>query len=166
MNGLSPQSLAAISVVFFEECEEHLAQLRAGLDALDRGERDVEILAVAMRAAHSVKGGAGVFGFDDLVRLSRQLESAIAEVHDGRCDPTPHVLAILRQAADGLADLIDAARDQRTVDAGRLGPLFDGMAAILPPSGEPAALEELDFQPRPMAFRTLGPDGCWVCRPA
>jgi two-component system, chemotaxis family, sensor kinase CheA len=161
MAGLSTESLAAIGVVFFQECDEHLSRLKADLTALEAADADREAVTSAYRAVHSIKGGAGIFGFDTLVRFSEQFEAALAEVRDGRLDAAPQVLAVLRGAADGLAELVEAARADRPLAPARLAALVDALAAIAPRTAEPKAFDDLDFQPRPMTFRPLGPEDRW-----
>ena len=41
------------------------------------GDNDVETINVAFRAVHSIKGGAGAFGFDELVSFSHIVENAL-----------------------------------------------------------------------------------------
>lgn len=61
--------MAAIGDTFFQECDEQLAALEAGLLAMQAGDNDAETVNAVFRAVHSVKGGAGAFGLDALVRL-------------------------------------------------------------------------------------------------
>ena len=51
--------------VFFEESQEHLVEMEHLLMELDLDEPDPEDLNSIFRAAHSIKGGSGIFGFDD-----------------------------------------------------------------------------------------------------
>ena len=61
--------MAEIRQTFFQECEEQLAELETGLLAIDDGDRDPETVNAVFRAVHSIKGGAGAFGLDELVSL-------------------------------------------------------------------------------------------------
>ena len=49
--------------VFFEECFEGLEAMESGLLSLDIGDIDSEVINTIFRAAHSIKGGSGTFGF-------------------------------------------------------------------------------------------------------
>lgn len=51
-----------IKEIFFQECEEQLAELESGLLKLNDGDRDPETVNAVFRAVHSIKGGAGAFG--------------------------------------------------------------------------------------------------------
>jgi two-component system chemotaxis sensor kinase CheA len=102
----------AIKVVFFQECDELLGDLETGLLAIQSGSADDETIHAVFRAVHSVKGGAGAFGLDDLVRFAHVFETLLDELRAGRrpCDE-PTLNALLR-AADVLADHVAAARGQ------------------------------------------------------
>jgi hypothetical protein len=62
-----------IKEIFFQECEEQLAELESGLLKLNDGDRDPETVNAVFRAVHSIKGGAGAFGLD--VRDDARLRS-------------------------------------------------------------------------------------------
>jgi two-component system chemotaxis sensor kinase CheA len=111
--------MAEIRATFFQECEEQLAELEAGLLAMEGGDDDSETVNAVFRAVHSVKGGAGAFGLDDLVRFAHVFETTMDEVRAGRLAPSPEVVKALLRAADVLADLVRAARDGGEVDAAR-----------------------------------------------
>jgi two-component system, chemotaxis family, sensor kinase CheA len=162
---LPPETLAAIRIVFFQECETHLAELSAALAALQNGESDPETLSGAYRAAHSIKGGAGIFELDALVGFSHQLETALGEVRDGRLASGPEVLGVLSRAHALLAELVEAGREGRTLPSERMTAPSQDLAALAPPAMEPKAFDALNFEPRPMAFQPLnhagrsGPEG-------
>lgn len=160
---MSDDPFEAIKVTFFQECDELLGDLEAGLLAIESGQADDETVNAVFRAVHSVKGGAGAFGLDDLVRFAHVFETLLDEIRSGRkpCDD-PTVKTLLR-AADLLADHIAAARGQApTVDEARsaalvaeLEMLTHGEASPVPAGPAPApaaAAEEDEFGFRPVAF--------------
>ena len=63
--------------VFFEESQEHLAEMEQFLLGLDVSDPDAEQLNTIFRAAHSIKGGSGIFGFDALVTVTHILENLL-----------------------------------------------------------------------------------------
>ncbi len=99
-----------IKATFFQECEELLADLEAGLLTLQSGAGDAETINAVFRAVHSVKGGAGAFGLDDLVRFAHVFETLLDELRSGRRACDEGVVATLLRASDVLADHIQAAR--------------------------------------------------------
>jgi len=150
----------AIKVTFFQECDELLGDLESGLLAIEAGSADDETIHAVFRAVHSVKGGAGAFGLDDLVRFAHVFETLLDELRAGRkpCD-TPTVKALLR-ASDVLADHVSAARGQAApVDEARsaglvaeLEALTHGGPAATDHVAEPAAPDADEFGFRPVAF--------------
>ena len=63
--------------VFFEESQEHLDEMEKLLLTLNVSEPDAEELNSIFRAAHSIKGGSGIFGFDALTRVTHVMESLL-----------------------------------------------------------------------------------------
>jgi two-component system chemotaxis sensor kinase CheA len=102
----------AIKVVFFQECDELLTDLEGGLLALEAGTADDETVNAVFRAVHSVKGGAGAFGLEALVRFAHVFETLLDEIRSGRkaCDDA--TVKVLLRASDVLSDHIAAARGQ------------------------------------------------------
>ncbi|WP_457663893.1 Hpt domain-containing protein [Sinorhizobium medicae] len=107
-----------IKEIFFQECEEQLAELETGLLKLNDGDRDPETVNAVFRAVHSIKGGAGAFGLDDLVSFAHVFETTLDCVRSNRLEPTQDVLKVMLRSADVLADLTNAARDGGSVDGG------------------------------------------------
>jgi two-component system chemotaxis sensor kinase CheA len=152
---LSPESLAAIRVVFFQESETHLAQIAAGLDAMRAGAEGPETVDVVHRALHSIKGAAGIFALDALVGFAAAFEAVLAEIRAGRLRPDPDNLRVLTRASNLLAELVEAGREDRAVSPDRTAPLMVELVALAPPAAAPMTLDDLDFEPQPVAFRPL-----------
>ncbi|MCF8880097.1 chemotaxis protein CheA [Hyphobacterium sp. SN044] len=103
--------MESIKATFFLECEELLGDLEAGLMALENGEGDDETVNAIFRAVHSVKGGAGAFGLDDLVRFAHVFETALDRMRSGQIAAAGDAVKLMLRAADVLADLVQTARD-------------------------------------------------------
>ncbi len=141
--------MEAIKQTFFQECGEQLAELEAGLLALDGGDRGPEIVNAVFRAVHSIKGGAGAFGLDDLVRFAHAFETALDALRSNRLSPEPSLIRVFLRAADLLADLVRQARGGATIAPGRSLALEAELAAF---TSEPLDSDAgwdalLDFQP-------------------
>ncbi|MGO9132974.1 MAG: chemotaxis protein CheA [Methylovirgula sp.] len=152
--------MAAIRQTFFQECEEQLAELESGLLAMEAGDSDSETVNAVFRAVHSVKGGAGAFSLDELVRFAHVFETALDHVRAGRLAATPEALKIMLRAADILADLVRAARDGTAVDQARCQTIADQLKSLDPNGGEEEEddLSDLNFQPVLVAFEGLDDD--------
>jgi two-component system, chemotaxis family, sensor kinase CheA len=134
--------MEAIKATFFQECEELLADLEAGLLALEGGDTDPETVNAVFRAVHSVKGGAGAFGLEQLVRFAHVFETTLDQLRARELEQTPHVLKVMLRAADLLADLVRAAHSNGFVDEARSQGLADELVALS--GGAPAHAMEAD----------------------
>jgi hypothetical protein len=70
--------------------------------------------------------------------------------------PDPDALRVLVRASNLLAELVEAGREDRAVSPDRLEPLMTELAVLTPPAVAPETFDDVDFEPRPMAFRPLG----------
>jgi len=129
------ETLESIKVTFFQECEELMADLEAGLLALQAGEGDDETINAVFRAVHSVKGGAGAFGLEQLVRFAHTFETTLDKVRSGSLKADEAVLKVLLRATDVLADLVQAAKTDGTVEAGRIAESSEDLEALWTPGG-------------------------------
>ena len=119
-----------IKEIFFQECEEQLAELESGLLKLNDGDRDPETVNAVFRAVHSIKGGAGAFGLDDLVAFAHVFETTLDCVRSNKLEPTQDVLKVMLKSADVLADLTNVARDGGSVDDARSRGLVKELEAL------------------------------------
>uniref|UniRef100_UPI00289FBA4A chemotaxis protein CheA n=1 Tax=Brevundimonas nasdae TaxID=172043 RepID=UPI00289FBA4A len=146
----------AIKVTFFQECDELLAELESKLMLLEQGQTDLETINAVFRAVHSVKGGAGAFGLEALVRFAHVFETLMDELRAGRkpCDPV--TIKTLLRASDVLADHVQAAQGLvPEVDEARSAGLVAEMELLTHGGEAPAPVveeDEDDFGFTPMAF--------------
>ncbi len=105
---MSPDEIQAI---FFVECEESLAAAEAGLSACQNGSADAETINAIFRAVHSIKGGAGAFGFEPLQAFTHGFETLLSDVRDGVVPLSDPLNALMLRALDVLADHVAVARD-------------------------------------------------------
>ncbi|QUD87999.1 chemotaxis protein CheA [Phenylobacterium montanum] len=144
--------LEEIKATFFMECEELLADLENGLSAMESGSADGETINAVFRAVHSVKGGAGAFGLDPLVRFAHVFETLMDDIRSGKVQATAVLVRELLRAADILADHVQAAKggfvadEERSAEMARIleALSFDGQAAAGAAPAAPA--------PTPIAF--------------
>lgn len=131
--------------VFFEEAEEHLAALEHLLLTLDVAQPDAEALNGIFRAAHSIKGSSGMFGFDDLTAVTHVLETLLDKVRSGQIALQAQMIDVLLESRDVLAQLL-AAHKHETPDpsiavqatVARLQALIDqqGSACVVVPEDD------------------------------
>jgi two-component system, chemotaxis family, sensor kinase CheA len=144
--------MESIKATFFQECEELLGDLETGLLRLEAGEGDEDTVNAIFRAVHSVKGGAGAFGLDDLVGFAHVFETSMDMMRSGELQPDATNVAILLRAGDILADLVAAAKGGPDVDRERQGVSQEELESLTGAvaGSDPAVDEEiegLDFCP-------------------
>lgn len=102
--------------VFFDEAAEHLASMEALLLALDLGAPDADQLNAIFRAAHSIKGGSGTFGFADMAEVTHVLETLLDRVRKSEITLTHDMVDAFLQAGDVLRGLLAAHQNGSIAD--------------------------------------------------
>ncbi len=96
---------------FVSETEEIIESLNLDLvrlaDSVDSGDCDPDVLNGIFRGAHSIKGLAGMFGFDDLSKLSHSMESLLDGLRLGKIPFNQFLVDTLFSSLDVLINLID-----------------------------------------------------------
>jgi len=96
-----------IQLQFLEEAQEYLRTLESQLLGLAQA-IDAEKVNEALRAAHSIKGGAGLMGFDTLSNLAHRLEDGlkVLKVQRHSLEVDGSLEQLLLQCVDGLGKVI------------------------------------------------------------
>ncbi|QHJ10649.1 Chemotaxis protein CheA [Paraglaciecola mesophila] len=102
--------------VFFDESQEHLADMEQQLMALDLSEPDPEQLNSIFRAAHSIKGGSGIFGFDALTGLTHIMENLLDRARNNTIEMTTEIVDLLLETTDLLKVTLDNYRHQAEIE--------------------------------------------------
>jgi two-component system chemotaxis sensor kinase CheA len=115
--------MAQFHGVFFDESQEHLDSMEQELMDLDLGEPALEQLNRIFRAAHSIKGGSGIFGFDALTGLTHIMENLLDKARQGTTQLNINIVDVLLETVDLLKTTLNAYRaeelpDQANIDAG------------------------------------------------
>src|SRR5215217_5254139 len=102
---------------YFDECSELMNELEEQFAAIEGGERDADRLNAVFRAIHSIKGGAGAFGFSALVGFAHAYETLLDYVRDGRVEMSDDVVNLCIRANDIVGDHINAVQTGEELDA-------------------------------------------------
>jgi two-component system chemotaxis sensor kinase CheA len=102
--------LSHFQEAFFTESAEHVETMESGLLELEQRPQDLDLLNRIFRAAHSVKGNAGMFNFMAIGGLTHKMENVLDLLRNEQMSVTPHVIDVLLRALDGLKSLLDAAQ--------------------------------------------------------
>jgi len=136
---------------FFDEAHEHLESIEEHAMALGSGKQDPEVLNAIFRAAHSIKGGSGTFGFTQLTDATHEMESLFDGLRKGKGRADESTVRLLLDACDVFkAHLARLKAGERGHD-----PAMDGLRALFvgyragtalpaqkPASGKEAARKE------------------------
>lgn len=104
--------------MFIEESKEHMEGIEADfLDIEEMGEDiDSDLVNKVFRAIHSIKGGAGFLGLDNIKELSHVMENNLNLIRNSELVPSPAVISTLLSALDTLRDLIADYMDSNEMD--------------------------------------------------
>src|SRR3989338_4305414 len=102
--------------VFFEESAEHLDSMESLLLALDLDAPDPDQLNAIFRSAHSIKGGSGTFGFNDMTEVTHILETLLDCIRKNEIKITADMVDAFLQAGDVLKGLLEAHQNGTIAD--------------------------------------------------
>ncbi|WP_039917361.1 chemotaxis protein CheA [Cellvibrio mixtus] len=101
---------------FFAEAEDLLNSMEAALLRLDEGDKDMETINEIFRAAHTIKGSAGLFGLNDIVSFTHIVENVLDRARDEKITVSGDLLSILLPCRDHIAVLVENAMHERAND--------------------------------------------------
>ncbi|ATZ11835.1 chemotaxis protein CheA [Erwinia amylovora] len=102
---------------FFDEADELLADMEQHLLVLDPQEPDSEQLNAIFRAAHSIKGGAGTFGFTVLQETTHILENILDGARRGEMQLSTDIVNLFLETKDIMQEQLDAYKTSTEPDA-------------------------------------------------
>lgn len=102
--------------IFFEESAELLAEMEGCLLGLDVDSPDLEDLNAIFRAAHSIKGGAGTFGFTDMTEMTHMLETLLDKLRKGELQVRSEMVDAFLRAGDVIKDQLAGHRGDGAAD--------------------------------------------------
>ena len=123
--------LSQFHAVFFEESFEGLELMEAALLDLDVGNPDSEQINAIFRAAHSIKGGSGTFGFVQVAEFTHILETLLDKVRDGEQAIDADGIELFLQSVDCLRGLLEALQSKQDPDMQRANELAGVFQAVL-----------------------------------
>ncbi len=131
--------MAQFHQVFFDESFEGLDIMESGLLEMDPGSADPEQINSIFRAAHSIKGGSGTFGFTNIADFTHVMETLLDEMRDGRRQVTTEAVNVLLASVDVLREMLTATSEDAEVDPERVKAQKAELDRVL--AGEAAAAE-------------------------
>jgi two-component system chemotaxis sensor kinase CheA len=148
--------------VFFEESAELLGEMERLLLELDVDAPGKDELNAIFRTAHSIKGGAGTFGFNEITETTHILESLLDKLRNDQLQLRSEMVDVFLKAVDVLKMQLAGRQSGSEVDAQavadickRLHELADGKqaapAAVVPVAAPVAVVAAVNQTPRAVA---------------
>ncbi len=154
--------LQRFHATFFEESREGLDAMETGLLALEGGQLDPEIINSVFRAAHSIKGGAGTFGFNTIADLTHVLETLLDELRAGKRALEPAAVDAMLSSVDVLRALLREVEHGQPADPQAVQAVTARLEAVLSGQTTPATTTKVEdetpdgwqigFAPSPSLF--------------
>jgi two-component system chemotaxis sensor kinase CheA len=134
--------------VFFEEVAEHLESLERILLELDVANPSRDDLDAIFRAAHSIKGGSGTFGFSEMAAFTHHLESLLDKARNGEIQLTDSLVDLTLRAGDVLRGQLQHYRENAPFDPARAAALVTELQAALDRGDDAAAQPAIPRAPQ------------------
>ncbi len=102
---------------FFDEADELLADMEQHLLVLVPSDPDTEQMNAIFRAAHSIKGGAGTFGFSVLQETTHLMENLLDDARRGEMPLNTDIINLFLETKDIMQEQLDAYKSSQEPDA-------------------------------------------------
>ena len=113
---------------FVEEARLHIEQVESDLLEMAGAGGDGELINRLFRSVHSIKGTAGFFGLDNIVKLAHAMENVFGAVRNNKIGLNDSSIDTLLKANDCLRDMVDNVLDSPNFD---ISSYLDELSAIL-----------------------------------
>ncbi len=134
--------------MYVEESQEHLADIENDLLAMEQGGADIDedLVNKVFRAAHSIKGGAGFMGLNNIKELSHKMENVLGMIRSKEMVPNPEVVNILLLSSDALRDLLSNVLTSNDIDVSEhINALVSLAEGALPDEGKESMSKMVDI---------------------
>ena len=132
--------------LFAEDTEEQLQFMEnALLDATESGV-DSEKIGAIFRAMHTIKGTAGMFGFDDVVSFTHVAENLLDEVRKDNVEMTSDMLALMLKSKDHVDSLAQLSINEEDItdEITQAGEALLVELRAMMPGAKPALVEKIE----------------------
>ena len=123
--------LQRFHATFFAESREGLDAMEDGLLALEAGTQDGETIHSVFRAAHSIKGGAGTFGFQTIADVTHVLETLLDELRAGQRQLSADATEAMLGSVDVLRALLSEAEHGQAADPQQVQAILTRLRLVL-----------------------------------
>lgn len=118
--------------VFIEESFEGLDVMESELLNLEPGDLDSEIINTIFRAAHSIKGGSGTFGFMAIADFTHVLETLLDQIRNKERELESRHVDLLLQSVDCLRSMLTAIQNNEPQESEEANRQSRNLKSFLP----------------------------------
>ena len=105
--------------LFFEDLEDQLNLMENALIDMQSSIENVdkEMINQVFRAMHTIKGNAGMFGFDDIVSFTHKAENLLDNIRNDKIKLTPEMVELFLEVKDHVQEISELAGNNEQMDA-------------------------------------------------
>ena len=93
--------------IFLEDCEDQLGLMEGALVSIQDSGVDADSIGTIFRAMHTIKGSAGMFGYDNIVKFAHAGENLLDAAREGLIEVNEEMVDLFLQCKDYLEHLIE-----------------------------------------------------------
>jgi two-component system chemotaxis sensor kinase CheA len=101
--------LDQVAATFREEATERLGELESALLALEHEPANLDLVASAFRALHTIKGSGAMFGFEDIASFAHEVETVFDRVRNGALAVTRPLIGHTLRSMDLIKSMLDGS---------------------------------------------------------
>ncbi len=136
--------LTQFHATFLEESLEGLDVMESSLLDLNLNDEDPETINTIFRAAHSIKGGSGTFGFMEIAEFTHVQETLLDQIRSSTREATQDIINTLLESVDCVREMLFAEKDKRKYDADHVNSVRAKLDSILNANENPVATVALE----------------------
>lgn len=121
--------LSQFVAAFLEESYEGLDIMESSLLELDS--TDIETINSIFRAAHSIKGGAGTFGLDEVANFTHIVETILDALRSDGMEITPDLVNLLLESVDCIRALFASSQGGEPADQAVIDDVHQRLLAVM-----------------------------------
>ena len=148
-------NLDQVLQTFFAESRELLEDMENALLIVVQAPQKEELINAIFRAAHTIKGSAGLFGLDHIVAFTHVVESVLDQVRAGKLPIEDKLVVLLLSCSDHIGDLVEAVAQGADKTEASLLQQGEPLVALL--CGYLAAPQTPDALPVPLVWQAADP---------
>jgi two-component system, chemotaxis family, sensor kinase CheA len=144
---------------FVIESRELLENMEAALLQIEQAPDDADLINAIFRAAHTIKGSAGLFGLDHVVTFTHNAENVLDMVRSGKLHITSDLVALFLDVCDHMGTLVDHIADNAEVGEAVHHRSAELIARLKEIAGKPPTTDKLVEHEQPCVREGGGEEG-------